>query len=1154
MKYQQLLRPQCSRMAGLTARPKALACCVLLLFAMLATTAARAQSVKLPSRTLSVSGLFSAIEKQTGYLIVYSNVNIDKHQRMSFVSKEAQMSTILSEFCSKTGLAFELTPQKYIVLSDGDGGRPGSSSGNVGDKKMKAHGKVTTADGEPVIGATVRQKGTNNATVTDVNGNFSLDVPRGAMLVFTYVGTVEQEKRASDNLHVTLQENTKSINEVVVVGYGSQLRRQVTGAISSVKAADIEAPNAVSADNLLQGKVAGLTINAASAQPGAAMSVNIRGALSPNGSNEPLYVVDGIVISSAANNASKIGPSRMMSFALRDGANRSPLATLNPDDIASIDVLKDASATAIYGSQAANGVILITTKKGQAGAPRVSYSGSLSVQNIGKYYKMFNAHDFMEQCNLGAKERWLYDNRCTPYGNNAVPASGWPVIYTPSQINDQTSSYNHIKDITRTGVIHDHNVSVSAGSERLKFYSSLNFFDQKAILKTSALQRISGRINVIFDFNRHVSLSVNNMYSIVTANNPSAGHYRENYNEANQTNAAMYFSPRLPLYDTDGELSASENELMPNPQKFALIKDRTTTKRLMVAPNLEVKFTPWLKGNVQLSIDKTDENRDIFSPMAARLPQQIQKNFGGYSNAYNNNYGMEEYLTFDKKFAGGHYLNAVLGTGYYKGMGNNYQFCVFNLPTDVLENNNLGLSSDVDDTTYGSYKWERNKLSFFGRISYTWLDRYILGATLRRDGSSAFAENHKWGWFPGVSAAWIVSSESFMKSCSGWLDYLKLRAGIGTSGNESILTGNTYMLTTYGTPGAGGWFFFNNTQHNGMIQKQKGNKDLKWETDVTFNIGADFQLYGGRVSGSLDYYVRSAKDLLDFAALPQHDVVSKIAKNVGETRSAGVELALKALLIQQKEWKWNAYVNLSHNKSYWVKRNPEVAINPWVGYGDELRAFYGWKTNGIFKSKDEIQNYTSNGQVLQPRAFVGNLKYVDINGDGVMNDKDIVKLGNWDPTVNYGVGTAVNYKNWTLSIDAYGVLGQKSTNGWGYNNFLGVSRVNESTHALERWSTYNPEGWRPGLADDITGNNNKSGTNDFTLKNMCFLRVKNIKLSYTLPRQLTSAWNISNASVFFDLQNSLLLTNYDGLDPEMEHNAAPFPIPRTLVFGVNVSF
>jgi hypothetical protein len=368
------------------------------------------------------------------------------------------------------------------------------------------------------------------------------------------------------------------------------------------------------------------------------------------------------------------------------------------------------------------------------------------------------------------------------------------------------------------------------------------------------------------------------MYTYIKANNPSVGHWRENANEANQTNAAMYFSPRIPLKNADGTLTSPENQLTANPLKFSLIKDNTTTKRLMFVPNLEIRFTPWLKGNVQFSADETSDSRDIFSPTEARMPQQIQNNYGGYSNAYNDNYSMEEYLTLDKRFGLNHSFNATIGTGFYCAKGNSYQFCVFNLPTDALQNNAVQMSSDVDDTTYGSNRWQRNKLSFFGRVNYTYLDRYIVGATLRHDGSSAFAENHKWGWFPGISAAWIISSEKFMKSTSNWLDYLKFRAGYGTSGNESILTGNNYMLTTYGNADAGGWFFFNNIQTNGLIQKQKGNKNLKWETDITLNLGIDYELFHNRISGSIDYYVRTAKDLLDFAVLPANDVVGSIAK------------------------------------------------------------------------------------------------------------------------------------------------------------------------------------------------------------------------------------------------------------------------------------
>lgn len=351
----------------------------------------------------------------------------------------------------------------------------------------------------------------------------------------------------------------------------------------------MEAPNAVSADNLLQGKVAGLSITQNSAQPGSGMSVNIRGALSPNGSNSPLYVIDGVIISSESNKASKVGPSGLLGTALRDGSDRSPLATLNPNDIASIDVLKDASATAIYGSSAANGVILITTKKGQSGRPKVTYSGSFSVQGVNKYFDMLNAQDFMNVANLGMKEQWLYINKYYPYGPTPAPASGWAVLYDENQLK-QTESYDHFDEISRTGLIHNHNVSFNAGSERFKVYASFNYYDHKSVMKTNDLERFSGRINVEADFSKYLKLNVASMYSLLSANNPSSGHWRANANEANQTNAALYFSPRLPLEDENGNLTLPENAMTANPLAWSYMRDKTTTKRLMFAPNLETEF------------------------------------------------------------------------------------------------------------------------------------------------------------------------------------------------------------------------------------------------------------------------------------------------------------------------------------------------------------------------------------------------------------------------------------------------------------------------------------------------------------------------------------------------------------------------------------
>lgn len=1102
--------------------------------------------IELQSERLSIEELFEEIENQTDYLIVYSTSQIKSNFDVVLSRKKAKVSAFLDEALKDKGLRYELS-ENYIVLS------PSEMDEQLQQKDRVVSGIVLDQKGEAVIGANIVEIGTTNGIITDMDGRFSLRVAPDAILSVSYIGyrPLEVKVENQESLSITLLEDTEILEEVVVVGYGSQLKKTITGAISSVKAKDIEAPNAVSADNLLQGKVAGLIISQNSAQPGSGMTVNIRGNLSPNGSNSPLYVIDGMIISSESNKAYKVGPSGLLSTSLSDGSDRSPLATLNPNDIASIDVLKDASATAIYGSSAANGVILITTKKGQSGKPKVTYSGSFSLQGVKKYYDMLNAQDFMNLANLGMKEQWLYNNRYAPYGTTPAPESGWTVLYDENDLA-QTESYDHFDEVSRTGLINNHNISFNAGSENFKVYASFNYFDQKALMKISDLERFSGRINVEANFSKRLRLNISSMYSLLNANNPSSGMWRGNANEANQTNAALYFSPRLQLQDEYGNLTASENALSANPLAWSYMKDKTTTKRIMFAPNLEFKILPELKANVQLSVDKTDENRDVFSPTKSRLPQQTQENFGGYSNAYNNNYGIEEYLTFDKQIAKDHRINAVLGTGYYVTSGNNYSVTVFNFPSDALQNNYLELSSDVEQTTYASSRWERNKLSYFGRFNYTFKDRYTIGATLRNDGSSVFAENHKWGWFPGVSAAWTITEEKFMENIKE-LSYLKLRAGIGTSGNESILTGGNYSLTTYGMA-TGAYYYFDGALNKGIIQKQKGNKNLKWETDVTANIGLDFSLFNDRLSGSFDYYVRTAKDLLDFASLPATDMVATMAKNVGSTRSTGYEIALKGLILEKKDFDWNAYLNLSHNHSYWVERNPEVELASWIKEKDDLNPIYGWKTAGIFQSYEEVQEYTSNGNVLQPDSYAGNKKFVDINGDGVLDDNDIVKLGNSEPKLNFGLGTSLRFKNVQIDLDTYGVFGMKSYDAWLFRG-LSSDRLNTSYHYKDVWTSFNTTGWYPGIAPNAAANDNTSGTDDFTLKNVNYLRFKDIKVTYTLPKKWLEKNKIaSNASVYLDLQNTLLFSNYEGLDPEMEKNAAPFPIPFTVVMGVDITF
>lgn len=1030
-------------------------------------------------------------------------------------------------------------------------------SQSVSAQSLAVTGKVVDASNEPVIGAGVVEKGTDNGTVTDIDGTFRLTVSgKNAIIVVNSLGyqTSEIVLGGRSSVNVVLKDDAQLLADAVVVGYGTQMRKTVTGSISSVREKDLITPNAVSVDNLLKGKVAGLSMSQASAQPGAAASANIRGALSPNGSNEPLYVIDGVVVSST-NKAAKTGPANLIGYALNDGSDVSPLATINPNDIASVDVLKDASAAAIYGSAAANGVILITTKSGMSGKPKVTYTGSFSVQTINKYYDMMDSAELMEWSNLGAKENWLYNNKYFPYGDTPAPASGWDYIYTAAEIAANSgTNINHVKDATRTGMIHDHNVSISGGNDKVRVFSSFNYLNHRGLLQKSSLERFSGRVNLEYDILKWATLRLNSSYSQVKSNNPSMGHYRENINEANLTNSAMLFLPWQSLYDEQGLPAAPEHAQLNSPAYFLADKDITTTKRLFFTPSLDIKFAPWLKLTWQVSVDQTDQQRDTFSPTYAKKVQQTVSNFGGFSNAYNNNYSTEGYLTFDKIFKGKHYLNVVAGGGWYKAAGNSYSMTVMNIPNDALENNALQMSSDAGLSQYASSRFERVKASFFGRATYSYDDRYTVNATIRRDGSSVFAKNNKWGWFPGISAGWNIANENFMDSVR-WIDFLKIRAGYGASGNDTALYNNYYALNTFGGPteGVGGFFYFGGNKVNGVYQLIKGNNDLKWETDLTFNVGVDYTFFGGRLQGAIDYYIRTAKDLLDFAVLPAPDVMNKYAKNVGSTRSTGVEVAISGTMIKKRDWEWSAYVNLSHNRSHWIERNPDVALAEWQSQTDDLTARFGWETVGIFTSREDIQNWKSNGEVLQPNAYVGTIKYVDQNGDGKLDKEDIVSLGNADPKVIYGIGTTLRFRNWTLDINGYGRLGQKRYYGWGYEALV-PDHYNTSTKAYKRWTSYNTDGTRPGVAADQYSSANPSATNDFGLKTVHWLRLSNIKLGYQLPQALLSKAKISALGVYLDLQNTALISNFEGLDPEMESSSAPYPIPLTAVVGVNLSF
>ncbi|HUQ64904.1 MAG TPA: SusC/RagA family TonB-linked outer membrane protein [Flavitalea sp.] len=1012
-------------------------------------------------------------------------------------------------------------------------------------------GRIISSD-SALAGATVVVKETGVTTQTDVNGNFIIQAPSNATLQITSVGfsTYEEKINNRSNINIQMESKAQELSDVVVVGYGTQRRKDVTGAVSTVKATDLDKVNAVSIDNLLQGKAPGLNINTYTAQPGGGISVNIRGALSPKGSNSPLYVIDGVPITN--NNATDNFGNGQTGF--WGGTDRNPLNTINPNDIESIDILKDASASAIYGAAAANGVILITTKRGKEGKSVVSYNGSYSIQTTKDYLKPLNAHDFMVNHNLYAEEYWKLSNKIAPYGTaNPTSVPPFTAKFSQADISNAGAGTNWVNYLLRDGLVNDQNVSVSGGTAFTKAYASFNYLDQTGILRGTGLKRFSGRINLDQKLGSRVVLKLGLSYTQIANKNQNTGQQGDP-DSPSPLQSALRYAPTFGPYDSTGELTHSYLVRTPNPQSWLMINNTTNTKRLFFNPSVEVNVIKGLKATVTQGVDQNNSVHNLYVPVSAKF-QTALSGVAQLATNYINNYSTEGYLTYNTSF-GNSTISAVAGAGYYKTNSSNFGLEGVGFFTDAFGTSNVAIAENRNQNAIFSGKSERTKLSQFVRVNYSFLDKYTLTFNGRRDGSSGFAPNKKWGFFPGVSAGWVISDEPFMQGISK-LDMLKIRAGYGSTGNESIVVNGNYAYSLYGT--YYGWQFPFGTPSQistGILQTQTGNPNLSWETDITSNIGIDFSLLNNRLTGSVDYYRRRANDLLDFLRLPSANPIGQLAANIGSTQSKGIEIGIKGLIIDKQALSWTTNIVFSTNKSYWVERNPEnMSLNPWVGLHDPIHAVYGWKTNGLITPDKDIPTY-------QPDALPGNLRYVDVNNDGKLDISDVQYLGNTDPKAFYGFGNTLTWKSFDLNVFIYGSLGGLQSDNWlkigQVGGSVGLSNSapsNAEEHSLKSWSTFNPTGTYPGIAPDLAAGNNPTHVNDFGMRKVSFGRLKNITLGYNLPSSLLAKTNtIHSLRVFVDMQNIAVFGNYSGLDPEMEQFNFPYPVARTTAFGVNVQF
>jgi TonB-linked SusC/RagA family outer membrane protein len=1002
-------------------------------------------------------------------------------------------------------------------------------------------GKVTDEEGGVLPGVNILVKGTTVGTVTDANGVYSVsvqeDVAANGVLVISFIGYATREEAIANRteINIGLQPDVRTLSEVVVVGYGTTDARDLTGSVVSIGTKGLPQAANSSINGQLQGRVAGLNIGQVSSQPGGRLNVNIRG------QGTPLYVIDGVpIFNTRAAEPAINSYSNAAELGFSGGIDRDPLNSINPADIESITVLKDASAAAIYGSAAANGVILITTKKGKAdGRVTVDYRGSYTVQTPKKYYDLLNATEFMQQQVRLSYDQFLNTNNLAPYGNSTANP-----VFTPrfsfAEMAAAGVGTDWLDLMMRKGSIHEQNIALSGGTEATRVYTAFNLYDNTAILENSDFVRYSGRMNIEQRIGKRFKLAVNLTMSQTNSNNASSGAGGQG-EKFNSLQAAYAFSPALGIYDEDGNFTRTLNTQITNPGAFLTIDDKLRSTRFFVNPNLEVKITDDLRINVVGGVDRQKADRKLFLPSRAQnflFPDGIAQ----LATSGVNNYSAEAYATY-AKVLGDHDLSFVVGGGYYKSFDERFDAQGVGFFTDALGYDNIGLATNIARNFIGSYRSPNLiKISQFARANYSYQSKYYVTLTARNDGSSNFAANNKWGFFPGISAAWRLKAEDFLAG-NDFLSDLKLSVGFGTVGNDANLS----AIALYSS--AGGQFLIGNTYYPSVSLSQLENPNLSWETVKTINIGLDYGFFNDRITGRLELFRADRLDILAITQLPINNAVSSFNTNQGGSqRRQGIDFSILSKNLQGP-LSWETSFNFSTFSNRWLERNPFITLQPYENVDDRTDALYGWKTLGILRSTNERPAY-------MPNARPGNIIYEDTNGDGALDAKDVVHLGNTNAKWLFGVGNKFGFKGFDLDIFMYGRLRNYQLNdlaGFYEPGRIGVPQgLNTLVDIKNVWSNDNTEGIYPGVAPDAYTGSNPSGNHNFYRKEINFARIRNITLGYTFNTKRV----VRQARIFFDVQNVALFTNYDGFDPELSATNTPNPYPQSVstTLGLNVTF
>ena len=1048
--------------------------------------------VTVVSSSITTGQVLSEIEDQTDYLFVYdvNEVNLDRNVNVR--AENRPVSEVLDEVFEGTDVDYAMEGKNIMLMKRSKKETPASVQQT---SENTIQGVVTDANGEPIIGANIMIEGT-----TDFDGRFTLDVPENATLQISYIGFVSQNVKVNGRKDITVKlvEDAKTLDEVVVVGYGTMKKSDLTGSVSSITSDNFKLGTDLTPQQLMQGAFSGVNISQNSGKPGGSNTIRVRGGTSISASNDPLYVIDGVPISTSAGvNQSNISTATTDFF---DQEPINPLSNINPNDIESINILKDASATAIYGSRGANGVIMITTKKGKAGVRQLDYSFNLGISTVANKLDVLTGDE--------------YRQTVTDLGLT---------------LDDKGMNTDWQDVIFRTAISQNHYVSFMSGSEKTSYRASAGYSNQNGIMEGSGMKSANARVNINHKaLNDKLKLNLNISYGETDSDQAPVSNTVGSEMGSSMLYEAYVFNPTYPIYDENGDYYDVPPYRV-NPASFAkeLLDERGTSQFL---GNLTADWNFYKPFTLQVNVgyNKNTISRNSYISKSNLLGNSnngyvtVQK-LSDYSKL------LETILKYNQSF-GKHHIDAMIGYSWQYFYGEGQTTKAYGFLSDNFKWYSLAAAQTVESIS--SYAESNTLISMYGRVNYNYADKYLLTATVRRDGSSRFGSGNKWGVFPSVAASWRISQEDFFQN--DVMSDLKLRVSFGITGSQEI--GNYNSLSTLGASTNG--YLVGGEKVTIVLPQQYTNPDLKWEQTAQTDVGIDFGFFNGRIRGSIDYYYKKTTDLLLSVAVPSPSLITTQIANVGTVTNQGIELDLAFDLMRRKNFSWEANLNLSHNKNEVVS----LSNDKWTGDNMQVAPCQGQGLSGTY------------AQLIMPGQPIGTFygkRFIGIV-DGVeqfANDGESEVIGCAQPDLTFGLGTNLQYKNWTFSLNFRGSIGNDVYNCTA-NNLAYLSNL-PGRNVL-----------REAVTSGVSRDQAKVFSSRF-IEDGSFVRLDNISLGYnfSLPKLY-----VSNARIFVSAQNLFTITGYSGADPEVNSEisrtgVAPlgvdylsYPRARTFSMGVNLSF